>query len=439
MGMDASTMAVIQADNGWLRGRKLDEWFAGHLPERYLARGAKLDPKAGVSVVVGPRQAGKSTLIWKTLSSMAHPVLFLDCEEPSVRDWLRSPALFHEEVDRVAPRAKAIFLEEVQHLPEAGLFLKGLADRRSRRWVVATGSSSFDLGSKTRETLAGRAERRLVLPLSLAEASEAEGQPDLLRASRLHEAVESHAVYGGYPRVVCSPNREETLSRLVETFVLRDASDRFRIRHVSAFRRLLVLLAAQAGNLLNASEYASLLGVSNDTVADYLTILEDCHVVAMLRPFVGGKRAELTHMPKVYFLDNGVRNLLLGMFQPLWDRPDRGALMENLVFSELAKVLHPLLTSIHYWRSKSGAEVDFVVRRGEHTLAVEVKSGGARPHLSRSMRSFIEAYAPDRFLIAVPGAAPPEHAPEELAEVVRIGDLAAAVAAWERAAAGMRS
>src|SRR5204863_5091970 len=102
---------------------------------------------------------------------------------------------------------------------------------------------------------------------------------------------------------------------------------------------------------------------------------------------------------KVFFLDNGVRNQLFGGFADPAGRPDRGALLENFVFTELAKSVHPLLDGLSFWRSKSGAEVDFVVEHQGRLLGLEVKAGSSRGTVSRSARSFIEAYQPEQFLI----------------------------------------
>ncbi|RME21607.1 MAG: DUF4143 domain-containing protein [Deltaproteobacteria bacterium] len=138
-------------------------------------------------------------------------------------------------------------------------------------------------------------------------------------------------------------------------------------------------------------------------MADYSRLLEDCHVVRLLRPYVGGKRAELKSTPKVYFIDNGIRNLLFGGVAPFDRRADRGVLLENLVFSELLKAINPLLDHLHYWRSKSGAEVDFVLTHRGRLLACEVKAGDFRQHLTRSARSFIGIYQPDKFLVVHDG------------------------------------
>ena len=375
-------------------------WAARHLPKAYVPRRLRLEGDVErVTIVVGPRQSGKSTLIWKTLAENSRPTLFLNCEEPSIRSWLRSPAGLLADLEEWLGEIPDLFFEEIQHLDEAGLFLKGLVDRRIGRHLFATGSSAFDL-----EARAGRARRHLLLPLSLEEVAATFEGPRLVREADLGREIERQAIFGSYPSVFASARPRDEIARLVEALVVRDASDRFRIQQTAAFRKVLELAATQIGNLLNASEWASLVGVSNDTVADHVRLLEETHILRLVRPFVGGKRAEVTSARKVYFLDNGVRNQLFGGFGPLSDRADRGALVENLVFAELAKSTNPLLDSLAFWRSKSGAEVDFVVQRRGRLLAVEVKAGDARGQIPRSARSFIEAYHPEIFLIV--GAEP---------------------------------
>lgn len=397
---------VLLIDNPWLEGESRAAWIARHLPEPYVPRRLRLEADERVALVVGPRQAGKSTLIWKNLAAVEEPTLYLNCEEPSVRDWLRSPAGFLGELQELADEVSILFFEEIQNLPEAGLFLKGLVDRRTGRRIYATGSSSFDLESATRESLAGRARRHLLLPLSVAEVADRLTGSRLAREEELSRQVGRMMIFGSYPPVYTASEPRRELAGLVEAFVVRDASDRFRIRHTAAFRRLLELAASQVGNLCNYSEWAALCGVSNDTVAEYCHLLEQTHVLRLLRPFVGGKRAEITRARKAFFLDNGIRNQLFGGFGPPTGRGDRGALVENLVFTELAKALNPLLAEIYYWRSRSGAEVDFVVESQGRLVGCEVKAGDARGKVSRSARSFIEAYQPESFLVVNRGGHP---------------------------------
>ena len=159
----------------------------------------------------------------------------------------------------------------------------------------------------------------------------------LARSRAEEERLARHLVYGGYPGVWLDDAPEVILAGLVEAVILRDASDLFRIGRPDAFRRMLRLAAGQAGNLVNLSEWASILGISRDTVASYLEILEASHVVAMVPPFAGGRRSELTKTPKIFFIDNGVRNHLVHSFEPAGRRVDAGPTMENWVFGGSAR------------------------------------------------------------------------------------------------------
>jgi predicted AAA+ superfamily ATPase len=390
---------VLLADNPWLEGENNREWVAKHIPSPFVARRTKIEFGDRVSLVIGPRQAGKSTLLWETLSKLDSPCLYVNCEERSVVEWATSPALFVQGLESLVPAGAAVFFEEVQNLEEAGLFLKGLVDRKTGCRFCATGSSSYELESKTRESLAGRAERHLLLPFCFEELTADVEKPASLAQKKARQVVDNLIFYGGYPAVYLGEKKEALLTSLVESFIIRDASDRFRIKHTAAFRKLLELMASQVGNLCNYSEWAAGLGISTDTVREYAAVLSDAHVVKLVRPYVGGKRAEITGTPKVYFVDNGIRNRLFGGFGQKEVRADKGALMENYVFTELYKNIHPLMDSIRFWRSKAGAEVDFVVEKDGKLIGVEVKSGKTGGKLSRSAHSFIDAYSPKNFWV----------------------------------------
>ncbi|MEM1182984.1 MAG: ATP-binding protein, partial [Acidobacteriota bacterium] len=313
--MQGSLLRALTGDNPWLAnplgpGSELGPWYERFLPSPFWPRLLDLSGQSDrIQLVIGPRQAGKSTAIWRELKRRGGPALYLNCEDPSIRDWLRSPALFLADIEQLGIVDVPIFFEEVQALDEAGLFLKGLVDRRRGLPIFATGSSAFDLEAKTRESLAGRAHRHLLLPLSLAELPLGDSAPRLpapLVEMRRAELVPRAAVFGSYPRVWSSPSPEAELADLAEAFVLRDVSDRFHVRHLGGFRKVVQLAASQIGNLVNFSEWASLASVSHQTAADYAHLLEQAHIIRLIRPFIGGKRAELTQAPKVFFLDNGL-------------------------------------------------------------------------------------------------------------------------------------
>jgi predicted AAA+ superfamily ATPase len=410
--MDPTIRRTVEHLNPWiLNPAARDRRVRAQLPPAMLPRLASGDLSAVAGdtrkahLVVGPRQAGKSTLVW-SLAAEAEHLLYLNCEEPLVRQWCTSAASFVHEAADFLPPGGFLFLEEAQWLDEAGLFVKGIVDSRPGWVVFVTGSASFHLLSRTRESLAGRATRHHVWPLSLAEVGAADGLVPAARHAARRDAVARMMLLGGYPEAWTSPKPEAVLRELVDAFVLRDASDRFRIARPDAFRLLMSLAARQVGDLVNHSEWAGILGISPPTVAEYVALLEETHIVRSVRPFIGGKRAELTSAPKVFFVDNGLRNMLAGGFEPLERRADVGKLFENWVFSELHK-RYPSPGEVRYWRSKGGAEVDFVLEPTPGRLvAIEVKAQArGRPPLSRSARSFIDAYAPAELLLVHRGEA----------------------------------
>jgi uncharacterized protein len=396
--MDPALLATLRTYNPWLdRPADQSALLANSLPAPFVPRYRRLELRPGrAELVVGPRQAGKSTWIRETLTRFEDPILVLHAEEPRIRELAHSPALALDALSEILSPETLLVLEEIQHLPEAPLFVKGLVDLDRTRRIVATGSSSFAFSARTRESLAGRARRTQLLPLSLQEVAALvpEGLAPAIRDARLGELWERIIVTGGYPEPWFDADPATALHYLVEAFVLKDTSDLHQIERPSVFRKLLELAAADIGNLVNLTEWAGLAQAARNTVGRYLEIAEEAHVLRLVPPFAGGKRSEVTGTPKVFFLDNGLRNAVFGGFKASRERADRGALWENATFNELAKRLE-LLDKIRYWRSKSGAEVDFVVRRGERMVAFEVKAGDLpRPIVARGTHSFLEAYRP---------------------------------------------
>jgi predicted AAA+ superfamily ATPase len=335
---------------------------------------------AGKAVlVIGPRQSGKSTIIWHTIKELIPNVLFLNMEDPLLRLSLNSPIDFTDLVEKEYPFIKAVFIDEIQHMEEAGLFIKGIVDTKLHFSLFVTGSSSFDLRSKTRESLAGRAHRAILYPFTLTEIIKSKGTLNKVAAKHIvEETVTEQIIHGSYPAVHLARGNERKrglLNDLVEA-----------------------LLAMQIGNIANVSELASLCHANVGTVVSHIEILEESHIVKALRPFAGGKRREITSAAKVFFIDNGIRNMLINNFsENLGIRTDGGQLFENWAFTEIQKAM-PLLGSLYFWRSKSNAEVDFIIDFAGKLSGVEVKFAHPdKPKLTKSAHSFIEAYAPERF------------------------------------------
>ena len=431
--MDNETRERLLFLNPWHADRAaFQEATERRLPKVMLARAVaplEADTKKA-TLIVGPRQAGKSTWVWSQLAGLdPATVLVIDCEDSLLRALCSSAIGFLRAVKGLLPSVSTVFLEEAQNLEEAGLFIKGLVDSGLGLVVWATGSSSYHLQARTRESLAGRAQRRRMLPLSLAEelGGHAAASP-LALASRADAVVARQWVLGGYPGVLRSSKPAAELNDLLEAFVLRDASDRFRIQRPDAFRRLIQLAGGQVGSLVNLAEWASLLSISASTVDDYLGLLEETWILRRVPAFAGGKRSEISSARRIHFVDPGIRSAAIGTFSDdLLRRPDRGALAEGWVFAELLKTL-PEDWGIHYWRARGGAEMDFVLVRGTRIVGVEVKAG-VRPGLSRSAHSFVDAYQPEALVVVSSSSAPAARVGTTDIHLVSFAELATRVSA----------
>lgn len=425
MTIPARTHRVLLSDNPWLQGEDPRRQWERRLPTSLVGRAAQLEPSGKVALVVGPRFAGKSTLVATSVLRAGRPTLLLDAAEPAVAHWLRAPADLLEDLGGLLRGTPDLFLREVGRLEEPGRFLQGLVDRAPGVAIYASASSAFDLQARHRVALAGRAHRTLLLPLSLGELSASGPARSAPGPQELAAVARQMQLTGGFPAVAVAPARSgppgaspaafaaspcphAPLAGLVEELVAHVASDRVHLRHPAALELLLSLAASHIGRLCNLSEWAARAGISHGTANGYLQLLQACYVVALVPAFVGGRRAEVTAARKVYFHDNGVRNQIFGGFGALEERGDRRALLQNLVFSEIAKAIHPLLDTVAHWRTRSGAEVDFVVQQRGRLTAIDARADDPRARIGRSARSFIQAYEPDRFVVVSPVRHPPQ-------------------------------
>ncbi len=406
--MDHQLELLLHIRNPWLRNQTaFEQEMKEVLPETYVPRllPETLDwpIKNKAHLLVGARQVGKSTFLWHLFSQKKTPPLYVNVEEKLFQGWCESAAFFKQDIAGLIPPQAPIFIEEAQNLNEAGLFLKGLIDLKVRNPIYVTGSSSFHLLAQTRESLAGRAVRAILFPFCLRELKDL--HVNALPKVQSYEAKQialRHMIFGGYPEVWFGQNPQRDLLNLVQAFVMRDASDLFKVSNIDAFRRLLTLLANQVGGLVEITELANALGIHRQTVSSYLDILIESHIIFFVRPFLGSAKAEVVRTPKIFFCDNGLRNLLMGSFAEMDNRPDIGALVENWVASELHRQF-PSLLSLHppqFWRTKGGAEVDFVIDLPTGPVGIEVKSSHLKSgELSRSAHNFIDLYKPARFYV----------------------------------------
>jgi hypothetical protein len=190
--------------------------------------------------------------------------------------------------------------------------------------------------------------------------------------NELRELYKEFIIYGGYPAIVLENNvqkKEIKLKQIVNTYIKRDIRDLADIREVDKFNNLIKVLATQLGNLLNITELSNTLKLSKRTVEEYIFLLENTYIVRRIRPFYRNIRSELSKMPKIFFEDTGLANLLANK---TFSMNITGSMLENSIYSQLRKNISDI-ENLYFWRTNRGQEVDFVVDSGADLSAIEVK------------------------------------------------------------------
>lgn len=356
--------------------------------------------------VVGARQAGKTTLL-RHLQSGIPDSSFLTFEDIEIRELFDLDIKSFIEL-HIRP-ARVIFIDEFQYSKKGGPGLKFIYDTVPGRKLIISGSSSLDLTVKAVEHLAGRILSFTLYPFSFREVLRSKEErlsklfesrlqfgriePPLLE--RLQKYYRDFVIYGGYPRVATAlgdEEKKEVLKNIFQIYLLRDVRDILGLVDDYKMLGLVKALALQAGQAISYNELAKLTQQNIPAVKRQMNFLEKTYIASFLRPYFRNKRTELVKNPKVFFLDTGLRNAVIRDFKPVSERQDKGALYENSVFLELLKEDR----SVKYWRTKSKAEVDFVV---DDRIPLEVKSSLSRPIVGKSLHSFIAKYQPDHAFI----------------------------------------
>ena len=366
--------------------------------------------KKEYSVITGARQTGKSTLLKQLevyCKGMEIPVVFLNLENRTILAELNENPLnilkFMPE-----PNKKTVALvDEIQYLDDPSNFLKLLYDEHSEQIkIVASGSSAFYMDNQFKDSLAGRKKLFQLNTCSFDEYLLLSDKSQLLEEKGrliknpdykstlidyLRIEWETYMIYGGYPAIITEPDKQEKIIRLKEirdSFVKRDILESGIINE-SAFYNLFRILAGQTGSLVNVNELSSILRIKNETVENYLTVMQKCFHIVLIKPFFRNLRKELVKMPKVFLLDTGLRNCLLNNYQSLSVRNDKGELWENTVFRILTDKYGS--DAIHYWRTSAGNEVDFVLSDIDKPKAIEVKYDKNQLKINK-YKIFKEAY-----------------------------------------------
>lgn len=360
--------------------------------------------RSRVVALIGPRQAGKTTLA-RLIVSPDSPNYY-DLEDPV------SLARLAEPMTELARLRGIVVIDEIQRQPDLFPILRVLADRTPllARFLVL-GSASPALLRQSSESLAGRLETVLLSGFSLEEVGV--------------DALDRHWLRGGFPLSFLATSEADSLrwrQQLVQTFIERDLPQLGVSLPATALLRLWTMLAHYHGQLWNAAEPARSLGVSEPTVRRYLDVLTGLFLVRQLPPWHENLAKRQVKAPKVYLRDTGVLHHLLGIRtgDDLLAHPKCGASWEGYAIEETLKLAEP--DEAYFWRTHTGAELDLLLLKAGRRLGVEVKRADA-PTLAPSMRIALADLKLDHLTVLYPG-----EQSYALAERVTVVPFAAAAA-----------
>lgn len=316
--------------------------------------------------LTGPRQIGKTTLARKIAEKLDPLSIYLDLELPSNQAKLSDPELyFHQHENHL------VVLDEIHHVPQIFQVLRGVIDQRRRKGhrtgqFLLLGSASLDLSQKSSESLAGRVAYQELTSLSIGEVEAT--NPDI---------AEKLWLRGGFPDSFLADDEASYSWRtqFIKTYLERVVPALGPRIPAETLRRYWQMLAHNQSQMLNAAQIATGLGMSGQTVARYLGIMEDLFLVRRLHPWAVNSSKRLVKSPKVYVRDTGLLHALLGIeeFEDLLGNPILGASWEGFIIENILDLL-PSEAEPYFYRTSAGAEIDLVLnwKNGER-WAIEIK------------------------------------------------------------------
>lgn len=363
-----------------------------------------------ITLITGARQVGKTTLLEEIGAQLRREnkhVLFLNLDIDSHRPYFKSQETLLQKINLELGEEGYVFLDEIQRLEDAGLFLKGLYDRMLPYKFVVTGSGSTELKEKIPESLMGRKRIFEMMPVSFKEfvhyktgyhyETKTAQFFDVEKGKTL-QLLQEYLNFGGYPRVVTEKiqgEKQKIMAEIFSSYVEKDLVYLLKLERPEVFQQMIKVLAAQIGGLVNFSKLASQIHVSIPTLKKYLWYAEKTFCLGLTTPWYTNKLKEITKSPVYYFNDLGMRNYALNMMGNLSENHQMGFVFQNFVYVLLKELTGKNNGTLHYWRTTDKAEVDFVIQQGNEVLPVEVKFGEMKePAITRSFRSFIDKYSP---------------------------------------------
>lgn len=320
--------------------------------------------------LMGVRQVGKTSLC-KSIEDIE----YFDCELPRTRELLQDPEEF-----LTSKKGKRIVLDEIHRLENPSEILKIAADHYPSIKIIATGSSTLGTSAKFRDTLTGRKRSIWLTPLLLHEMN-IFGDEDLRH----------RFLFGGCPAFFESQQfPEKSFQEWFDSYWAKDIQDMFTVGKRDSFFKFAELLLSYSGGQFEASKFTVPCEVSRATIMNYLAVLNETFIVNILRPYSTHKATEIVMVPKVYGFDTGFVCYSKGWHS--LRKEDLGVLWEHCVLNEILGTLQ--MRSLHYWRSKNGHEVDFVIpdKTDRTVTAIECKFKSATSDVVASVGKNIEVF-----------------------------------------------
>ncbi|MCF6226311.1 MAG: ATP-binding protein [Xanthomonadales bacterium] len=316
-----------------------------------------------VITVLGPRQAGKTTLC-----QMAFPrYKYVSLEDPDIRLYAsEDPRGFLKEY------RKNVILDEVQRVPQLLSYIQTIVDADNlKAQFVLTGSHQLELGAAIGQSLAGRTALLTLLPLSLNELQ----QLPSISNDNLDELLLNGFMPGKHADHI---ETSRFYRAYFQTYIERDVRLLINLKDSAKFEKFVRLCAGRIGQLLNQASLANAVGVSSNTISDWISVLEASFIIYRLQPYSENLGKRLIKSPKLYFIDTGLAAWLMGIetnTQMLRD-PLRGNLFENLIVMEIlkSKLNRGKDPRIFFYRDSHGNEVDLIIQNGNELIPVEIKS-----------------------------------------------------------------
>ena len=333
-------------------------------------------------LIIGPRQVGKSTMLDHLVQNQRS--IKLTGEDENDLSILADPKSFLS----LTQQFSYVIIDEAQYVPNIGRVIKRMVDNNtSDSRIFVTGSSALDLGGHLKESAAGRFNSYNLWPLSLEELSKHSSWIEVKRQ------INDRMIYGCHPDVINDPyHAKEYLLDFADSILYKDLFRLAEVRKPTDLTKLVTFLAANVGSEIRYGSIASELGIQNKTIERYVDLLASCFIVKVVPSWSRNPTAELKLSKKIYFYDNGIRNAILKNFTPVPAREDKGALWENLFFTERLK-RHAFRRDggeIFFWRTKKQHEMDFVEVVDGTIAAFECKAGNKSN--TNSIKAFKRAY-----------------------------------------------